>query len=68
MDMLSMDGIPPPKENQEQQNRNYNVRRPQILQNRERDQRNPPIPPIRPPFQENYVNQDSENQAEGEIH
>ena len=68
MERLSVDGRPPPKKNQEQPNRNQNARRPQTHQNRKRDQRNPPDPPVRPPFQENYVEQDGENQVEDEIH
>ena len=38
MERLFVDGRPPPRENQEQQNRNQNARRPQILQNKQRDQ------------------------------
>ena len=34
MERLFVDGRPPPRENQEQQNRNQNARRPQILQNK----------------------------------
>ena len=34
MERISVDGRPPPRENQEQKNRNLNARRPQIAQNR----------------------------------
>ena len=68
MEILSMDNKSPPRENQEQQNRNQNVRRPQALQNRQRDQRNPPGQPVKPPFHKNYVEQEYGNEAEGEIH
>ena len=63
-----MDCIAYPRENKEQQNRNLNAIRPPIPQNRQRDQRNPPNPPIRPPFQENYVEHVGEDQVEDEIH
>ena len=65
MERLSVDGRPPPKENQEQQNRNLNSRRPQISQNRKW---NPPDPPIGPQFHESFMDQDGENQIEDEIH
>ena len=65
MERLYVDGRMPPRENQEQQNRNQNARIPQVLLNKER---NPPEPPVRPPFQENFVDQDGENQAEDEIY
>ena len=48
MERLFVDGMPPPRENQEQQNRNHNARRPQVIQNK---QINPSDPPVRPPFQ-----------------
>ena len=68
MERPTMDNIPPPRENHEEKNRNQNVRRPQVLQNRKRDHRNSPEPPVRPPFQENYVENDYENQVEDEIY
>ena len=68
MERLTVDNRPPPRENQEQQNRNQNVRRPQALQNRQRDQRNPLGQPVKPPFHKNYVEQEYGNEAEGEIH
>ena len=47
MERLSADGRPPPGENHEQQNRNQNSWRPQVIHNR---QRNPLDSPIMPPF------------------
>ena len=64
MERILVDGGPPPRENQEQRNRNLNSRRPQISQNRKR---NPPYPPVRPPFQDNFMDQDGDNQTEDEI-
>ena len=64
MERLLVDDRPPPRENQEQRNRNLNSRRPQISQNWKR---NPPYPPVRPPFQDNFMDQDGENQNEDEI-
>ena len=64
MERLSVDGRYPLMENQEQQNRNLNARMPKISQNRKT---NPLDPPLRAPFQENFVVQDMENQAEDEI-
>ena len=52
-----MDLKTPPRENQEKQNRNKNVRRPQVIQNKKQ---NPPGPHVRPTFQENLVNQDGD--------
>ena len=63
-----MDSRPPPRENEERLNINQNVRRPQVLQNGKREQRNPPNYLVRPPFQENYVEQEYGNEAEAEIH
>jgi len=68
MERLTMDNRPPPRDHQEQQNKNQNVRRPHILQNRARDHRNLPDHPVRPPFQQNYVEQDYEDQTREEIH
>ena len=64
VERLLVDDRPPPRENQEQRNRNLNSRRPQISQNWKR---NPPYPPVRPPFQDNFMDQDGENQNEDEI-
>ena len=64
MERLSVDGRYPLMENQEQQNRNLNARRPEISQNRKR---NPLDPPLRASFQENFVVRDMENQTEDEI-
>ena len=55
MERISVDERTPPRENQEQKNRNLNARRPQIAQHR---QRSLPNPLVRPPFQENFVDQD----------
>ena len=65
MERLLVDDRPPPRENQEQRNRNLNSRRPQISQNKKR---NFPYPPVRPPFQDNFMEQDGENQTKDEIH
>ena len=68
MERLFVYGIPPPRENQEKQHINQNSTRPQISQNRKRDQRIPPDPHVRPQFQENYVDQKGGIQAKDEIH
>lgn len=68
MERLTVDNRPPPKYHQEQQNRNQNVRRPQILQNRLRDQINIPEQLVRPPLKENYVRHNYDDQVEDEIH
>ena len=65
MERLFVDGIPPPRENQEQKNRNQNSIRPQVIQNRKI---NPLDPLVRPPFQDNFMDHDGEHQDEEEIH
>ena len=65
MERISIEGQPP---HREQQNRNQNVGQPQILQNRARDQRIPPEHPVRPPFQQYYLEEGCEDPTEDEIH
>ena len=64
MDMLDLYNIPPNREHPEPQVRNPNFRRPPpSQQNRKRDPRNPRNPEdqqIRPPFSENYVDDEEE--------
>ena len=68
MERLTVGNKPLPKEGQDQKNRNQNVRRLEVLQNKQKDQRNPHDQPIIPPFQDNYVEQEYGNQGEGDIH
>ena len=55
MERLTMDNRPPPKENQEQHNRNQNFRRPLPPP---RNQRIPEDQQIRAPFLDNYVDEE----------
>lgn len=65
MERITVDNRPPPRE---QQNRNQNVGRPQILQNRARDQIIPPEQSVIPPFQQYYLEEICDDPAEDEIH
>jgi hypothetical protein len=67
VERLTLDNRPPPRERQDPQVRNPNFRRPPVPQIRQRDQRNQGDQQIRPPFQENYV-EDFVEEPEDQIH
>ena len=63
MDRLELDNIPPNKEQPEPKIRNTNFRRtpppaPQIMQRNQRNPINPEDQQIRPPFPDNYVDEE----------
>jgi hypothetical protein len=65
---LSLDNKPAIRDQTELQLRNPNFRRLPVTQIRQRDQRNQGDQPIKPPFQNNYVDENFEESLEDNIH
>ena len=74
MDILALDNRPPNREHHEPQIRNPNFRRPpppppQIRKRDQRNRRNVEDQQIRPPFPENFVDEEEENDPmDNQIH
>jgi hypothetical protein len=65
---LSLDNKPAIRDQAELQHRNPNFRRAPVPQIRQRDQRNQGDQQIKPPFQNNYVNENFDESLEDNIH
>jgi ribonuclease HI len=68
VEKLSLDNKPAIRDQTELQHRNPNFRRLPVTQIRQRDQRNQGDQQIKPPFQNNYVDENFEESLEDNIH
>ena len=68
VEKLSLDNKPAIRDQTELQHKNPNFRRLLVTQIRQRDQRNQGDQQIKPPFQNNYVDENFEESFEDNIH